>query len=71
MIAKLKTECGPTFTNKFEGMFKDIDLSKELMANYAQYIEGLHKTNPAVFRGDNADMMVQVARCNICRECDR
>lgn len=37
MIAKLKAECGATFTNKLEGMFKDIDLSKELMANYAQY----------------------------------
>ena len=37
MIAKLKAECGATFTNKLEGMFKDIDLSRELMANYVQY----------------------------------
>lgn len=31
MISKLKTECGANFTNKLEGMFKDIDLSKEAM----------------------------------------
>ena len=31
MIGKLKTECGANFTNKLEGMFKDIDLSKEAM----------------------------------------
>ncbi|XP_039053548.1 cullin-4-like [Hibiscus syriacus] len=29
MISKLKTECGSQFTNKLEGMFKDIELSKE------------------------------------------
>jgi len=31
MISKLKTECGANFTNKLEGMFKDIDLSKDIM----------------------------------------
>ncbi|GAB5032854.1 ubiquitin-protein cullin 4 [Nannochloropsis oceanica] len=39
MIAKLKAECGATFTNKLEGMFKDMDLSRELMGNYTQYCE--------------------------------
>lgn len=34
MIAKLKTECGANFTNKLEGMFKDIDLSKETMVAF-------------------------------------
>mmetsp|Transcript_13842 Transcript_13842/g.25616 ORF Transcript_13842/g.25616 Transcript_13842/m.25616 type:complete len:744 (-) Transcript_13842:92-2323(-) len=32
MIAKLKTECGSNFTNKLEGMFKDVELSKDLMS---------------------------------------
>ncbi len=41
MIAKLKAECGATFTNKLEGMFKDMDLSRELMASYQQYQDGL------------------------------
>eukprot|EP00479_Gromia_sphaerica_P014893 TRINITY_DN91_c0_g2_i1.p1 TRINITY_DN91_c0_g2~~TRINITY_DN91_c0_g2_i1.p1 ORF type:complete len:402 (-),score=86.88 TRINITY_DN91_c0_g2_i1:108-1313(-) len=34
MIAKLKTECGSSFTNKLEGMFKDIELSKDIMDKY-------------------------------------
>jgi cullin 4 len=34
MISKLKAECGSQFTNKLEGMFKDIDLSKEIMISF-------------------------------------
>eukprot|EP01025_Chloroclados_australasicus_P025868 TRINITY_DN25752_c0_g1_i2.p1 TRINITY_DN25752_c0_g1~~TRINITY_DN25752_c0_g1_i2.p1 ORF type:complete len:745 (-),score=82.84 TRINITY_DN25752_c0_g1_i2:248-2482(-) len=34
MIGKLKTECGAQFTNKLEGMFKDIDLSKDIMKSF-------------------------------------
>jgi len=34
MITKLKTECGSQFTNKLEGMFKDIDLSKDFMSSF-------------------------------------
>jgi cullin-4 len=30
-ISKLKTECGSQFTNKLEGMFKDIDISRDIM----------------------------------------
>ena len=36
MIAKLKAECGTTFTNKLEGMFKDVELSREFMHSYNQ-----------------------------------
>eukprot|EP00741_Cyanophora_paradoxa_P010023 tig00000157_g9709.t1 len=36
MISKLKNECGSTFTNKLEGMFKDIDLSKDIMGTFRQ-----------------------------------
>jgi len=36
MIAKLKTECGSNFTNKLEGMFKDIDSSKDLMVRFKE-----------------------------------
>mmetsp|Transcript_1741 Transcript_1741/g.2670 ORF Transcript_1741/g.2670 Transcript_1741/m.2670 type:complete len:801 (+) Transcript_1741:58-2460(+) len=36
MISKLKTECGSTFTNKLEGMFKDIDLSKDIITSFRQ-----------------------------------
>ncbi|QSL66651.1 hypothetical protein MERGE_001034 [Pneumocystis wakefieldiae] len=34
MLLKLKTECGSGFTQKLEGMFKDIDISKNFMAFY-------------------------------------
>ncbi|KAH9606913.1 hypothetical protein KSS87_009308 [Heliosperma pusillum] len=34
MISKLKTECGSQFTNKLEGMFKDIELSKEINESF-------------------------------------
>ncbi|TVU44716.1 hypothetical protein EJB05_04167 [Eragrostis curvula] len=36
MITKLKTECGSQFTNKLEGMFKDIELSKEINDSFKQ-----------------------------------
>jgi hypothetical protein len=34
MITKLKAECGSQFTNKLEGMFKDIDLSNDVMDSF-------------------------------------
>jgi len=39
MIARLKGECGAGYTNKLEGMFKDIHLSDDFMANYAEHLE--------------------------------
>ncbi|CAM9265834.1 unnamed protein product, partial [Discosporangium mesarthrocarpum] len=65
MISKLKartTECGSAFTTKLEGMFKDIDLSRDLMVHYSQYLKGrLQDTtlfkNP---RSKDMDIHVQV-----------
>eukprot|EP00180_Rhodochaete_pulchella_P000265 Plantae.Rhodophyta-Rhodochaete_pulchella.ctg119.p1 GENE.Plantae.Rhodophyta-Rhodochaete_pulchella.ctg119~~Plantae.Rhodophyta-Rhodochaete_pulchella.ctg119.p1 ORF type:complete len:654 (-),score=151.85 Plantae.Rhodophyta-Rhodochaete_pulchella.ctg119:859-2796(-) len=39
MLAKLKSECGAAFTNKLEGMFKDVDVSKDIMVSFAQHVE--------------------------------
>ena len=36
MLSKLKAECGSGFTNKLEGMFKDIDISRDIMASFRQ-----------------------------------
>lgn len=36
MIAKLKSECGSQFTNKLEGMFKDIEMSQDLMKRFKE-----------------------------------
>ncbi|ORX90832.1 Cullin-domain-containing protein, partial [Basidiobolus meristosporus CBS 931.73] len=35
-ISKLKAECGPGFTSKLEGMFKDMNISRELMDAFHQ-----------------------------------
>lgn len=34
MLSKLKQECGAAFTGKLEGMFKDIELSKDMMTSF-------------------------------------
>jgi len=34
MISKLKTECGTQFTTRLEGMFRDMELSNQTMAEY-------------------------------------
>ncbi|KAJ3158381.1 Cullin-4 [Geranomyces michiganensis] len=36
MLAKLKIECGPGFTSKLEGMFKDIDISRDYMSSFRE-----------------------------------
>jgi len=36
VIARLKAECGTQLSGKLEGMFKDIDLSRDVMASFRQ-----------------------------------
>lgn len=36
MLSKLKQECGGAFTSKLEGMFKDMELSKDIMLQFKQ-----------------------------------
>lgn len=38
MLSKLKQECGGGFTSKLEGMFKDMELSKDFNAAFKQHI---------------------------------
>jgi cullin-4 len=40
MISKLKSECGAGFTNKMEGMFKDIELSRDMMGTFKEHVKG-------------------------------
>jgi len=42
MLSKLKQECGAGFTSKLEGMFKDIELSKELMKSFKAYLKNIN-----------------------------
>ena len=39
MLSKLKQECGGVFTLKLEGMFKDMELSKDIMSAFDQVSE--------------------------------
>lgn len=38
MLSKLKQECGGGFTSKLEGMFKDMELSKDINVAFKQYM---------------------------------
>ncbi|UJR09956.1 hypothetical protein I4U23_014180 [Adineta vaga] len=38
MLLKLKQECGNVFTSKLEGMFKDMELSKDIMTAFEQHV---------------------------------
>jgi len=40
MLLKLKQECGNLFTSKLEGMFKDMELSKDIMSAFEQHMTG-------------------------------
>ncbi|XP_063375392.1 cullin-4A [Cydia amplana] len=40
MLSKLKQECGGGFTCKLEGMFKDMELSKDINITYKQHLAG-------------------------------
>jgi len=37
MISKIKNECGASFTTKLEGMFKDMELSKDVQREFEQW----------------------------------
>ncbi|KAK3094652.1 hypothetical protein FSP39_004482 [Pinctada imbricata] len=39
MLSKLKQECGAAFTSKLEGMFKDMELSKDFMLSFKQHMQ--------------------------------
>lgn len=39
MLSKLKHECGAAFTSKLEGMFRDMELSKDIMIQFKQYMQ--------------------------------
>ncbi|XP_071837977.1 cullin-4A-like [Apostichopus japonicus] len=46
MLSKLKQECGGAFTSKLEGMFKDMELSKDIMLAFKQHMQ--HQSVPGI-----------------------
>nr|CAH0101883.1 unnamed protein product [Daphnia galeata] len=55
MLSKLKQECGGGFTSKLEGMFKDMELSKDINVAFKQYI--VHLNQPDL---TNMDLTVNI-----------
>lgn len=47
MISRMKQAMGNTFTSKFEGMFKDMELSHDLSNGYREYVRGLGEVDNA------------------------
>jgi cullin-4 len=66
LIVKMKNECGPSFTTKLEGMFKDMELSKDIQTEYEQVTAEQKAQRIAAAGGDAAaagasmDLSVQV-----------
>ena len=50
MLSKLKAECGAGFTSKLEGMFRDMELSKDINAAFKQHMD--HLPNSAEYKID-------------------
>lgn len=53
MLSKLKQECGAAFTSKLEGMFKDMELSKDILVHFKQFVQ--HQDLPG-----SIDMVVSI-----------
>ncbi|XP_063703800.1 cullin-4A [Culicoides brevitarsis] len=43
MLSKLKQECGGGFTSKLEGMFKDMELSRDINTAFKQHVANLDR----------------------------
>ncbi|XP_023338669.1 cullin-4B [Eurytemora carolleeae] len=54
MLSKLKAECGAGFTSKLEGMFKDMELSRDINNAFKQFL------NHNRTEGDKVDLTVNV-----------
>lgn len=62
-VSKLKGECGTGYTSKMEGMFKDMELSRDVMANYSAYLGGLEDVSSGSYSnlsGTDIGMDIQV-----------
>jgi len=45
------SECGGGFTSKLEGMFKDMELSKDIMVNFRQVMTNCPSCHAVVISG--------------------
>lgn len=59
LISRMKQEIGNHFTSKFEGMFKDMDTSRDLTSGYRDYISNLGSADGKVI-----DLSINVLTSN-------
>ena len=62
-VSKLKAECGTGYVTKMEGMFKDMELSKDVMNHYSAYrgsLEDVSSRSYSSISKTGVDMDVQV-----------
>ena len=58
MLSKLKAECGAGFTSKLEGMFKDMELSRDINVAFKNHLDNLPKGQGAQYK--SIDLTVNV-----------
>jgi len=58
MLSKLKAECGAGFTSKLEGMFKDMELSRDINVAFKNHLDNLPKGQGAQYKA--IDLTVNV-----------
>ena len=58
MISKLKAQCGSQFTKSLEGMFKDIELSQDIMRSFEQNARARQEVLAAV--GEEVDLQFSI-----------
>ncbi|KAK4129002.1 Cullin-domain-containing protein [Parathielavia appendiculata] len=59
LVRRMKAELGNHFTTKFEGMFKDMELSKDLSENYRDHVRNLGDADTT-----NIDLGIHVLTTN-------
>lgn len=57
MISKLKAECGSGFTSKLEGMFKDVELSRDVMSSFRVSSHANKLSSEVCFAHDRKKML--------------
>merc|ERR1712045_937941 len=60
MLSKLKAECGAGFTSKLEGMFKDMELSRDINSAFKQHVSHLTDNDGSQMANDRIDLTVSV-----------
>ncbi|RZF38435.1 hypothetical protein LSTR_LSTR011925 [Laodelphax striatellus] len=60
MLSKLKQECGGGFTSKLEGMFKDMELSKDINIAFKQYMANVRTQQNSCDTMSTIDLTVSI-----------